>query len=56
MANREKKQRKSHHDPCIINLKNSKQLNKYIEEAMESDSYNSSSEKENTMYEKFVPD
>lgn len=36
-------------------MKDPKQLQNYVEEAMESESYHSSEDKENTVYEEFVP-
>lgn len=38
-----------------MNLKDPKQLSNYVEEAMESDSYDLGANEENTIYGEFVP-
>lgn len=38
------------------NLKDPKQINNYVKEAMESASYESSTGDQNTVYEEFIPD
>lgn len=49
MENCEEKHRKSCHSTCVTNLKDPKQLKKYVEETMESDSCDLRADEENTV-------